>query len=202
MGEFDHSTKLDRFLQMFRAGHESAESLLIEHALDRLQRLAQRMFRCQGNLRAIEQTDDVLQKALIRLHHLLAGIKPDSVRGFFALAAQQIRWVLKDLARTLVAGRIVVGKGAPLSDTGHQRLDEPLDPGGEPVDLAQWTDFHQKVESLPEEERELFDLIWYQGFTQAEAATTLNVSLRTLKRRWRSARLVISHALHDDWPSA
>jgi DNA-directed RNA polymerase specialized sigma24 family protein len=44
------------------------------------------------------------------------------------------------------------------------------------------------VEGLPEEEREAFDLCWYQGLTQAEAALLLSVSETTMKRRWLAAR--------------
>jgi DNA-directed RNA polymerase specialized sigma24 family protein len=33
----------------------------------------------------------------------------------------------------------------------------------------------------------VFDMLWYQGLTQAEAAALLQVSERTLQRRWRAA---------------
>ena len=33
------------------------------------------------------------------------------------------------------------------------------------------------------------DLFWYQGFTQREIADTLGLSVETVKRRWRAARL-------------
>ncbi len=66
-------------------------------------------------------------------------------------------------------------------------LDE--DPGN----LAAWAEFHAQVERLPDEEREVFDLIWYQELPQSEAAALLGVSERTVKRRWASARL----RLHD-----
>ena len=51
------------------------------------------------------------------------------------------------------------------------------------------------MEGLPEEEREAFDLRWYQGLTQAEAALVLNVSEATVKRRWLAARARLGHFL-------
>jgi RNA polymerase sigma-70 factor (ECF subfamily) len=48
---------------------------------------------------------------------------------------------------------------------------------------------------LPDEEREVVNLLWYDELTQEEVATVLNVSLRTVKRRWQSARLKLAEAL-------
>ena len=39
------------------------------------------------------------------------------------------------------------------------------------------------IDELPEEEREVFDLVRIQGMTQAEAAQLLGVSAVTVKRR-------------------
>jgi RNA polymerase sigma factor (sigma-70 family) len=56
------------------------------------------------------------------------------------------------------------------------------------------------VEALPDKEREIFDLLWYQGLSQSEAADALEVDLRTIKRRWRSARIMIYEALDGQSP--
>ena len=56
-----------------------------------------------------------------------------------------------------------------------------------PTSLAQWTELHAMIEALPAEEREVMGLIFYQGLTQTEAAEVLNVSVRTLQRRWHAA---------------
>ena len=46
-----------------------------------------------------EQTDDVLQNAVVRLLRALEEVRPPSVRAFFGLAATQMRRELLDLAR-------------------------------------------------------------------------------------------------------
>ena len=82
----------------------------------------------------------------------------------------------------------------------------PPDPAGsrrsfyDPGRLAEWTGFHAQVEALPEEEREVFDLLFYQGVPQAEAAAVLGVSERTIKRRWQAARLALHEALGGRLP--
>src|SRR5262249_8460459 len=79
---------------------------------------------------------------------------------------------------------------------------EPADESGDPTRLARWSEFHRKIETLPEEEREVFDLVWYQGLSQAEAADLLQVSERTIKRRWQSARLKLHDLLEGESPDA
>jgi DNA-directed RNA polymerase specialized sigma24 family protein len=44
------------------------------------------------------------------------------------------------------------------------------------------------VEALPEDEREVFSLLWYEGLTQDEAVQVTGMSKRTLRRRWQDAR--------------
>ena len=57
----------------------------------------------------------------------------------------------------------------------------------EPCSLAQWSELHQHIGGLPEEEREVVGLLFYQGLSQAEVAEVLNVSVRTVQRRWHAA---------------
>ena len=64
------------------------------------------------------------------------------------------------------------------------------------------TEFHQKVDvGIPEEERAVFSLLWYAGLTQGEAAQALDISERTLRRRWRSACVLLYEALDGAKPS-
>src|SRR5258706_15757041 len=53
----------------------------------------------------------------------------------------------------------------------------------DPGQLSLWTEFHEKVKDLPDELRESFELLWYQGLTQTEVADLLGVSTRTVQRR-------------------
>ena len=57
-----------------------------------------------------------------------------------------------------------------------------------------------QVEKLTDEQREVFDLLWYEGLTQPEAATILGVSLKTVKRRWQDARLFLFEAMRGEAP--
>ena len=64
----------------------------------------------------------------------------------------------------------------------------------EPEDLSAWSLFHEQVERLPDELRETFNLLYYEGLSQEESANVLGVSVSTVKRRWQEARV----RLHDE----
>ncbi len=70
----------------------------------------------------------------------------------------------------------------------------------EPEDLDAWTRFHEAVESLGDEQREVFNLLWYEALTQPEAASVLGVSQRTVGRRWLAARCAVFEALDGQSP--
>ena len=114
-------------------------------------------------------------------------------------AAREIRCELIDLARhhfgPAGAGANQVEQRAPTdSSASAPGRQDPSDPSLDPQSLAWWTEFHNKIEKLPVEERVTFDLLWYHAMTQEEAAVVLNTSLATLKRRWVAARLRL-----QDW---
>lgn len=189
-----------RLLNLMRLGDEHARSELIAHACERLRCLASRMLKSYPNVRRWEQTDDVFQNALLRLCRALEATKPESVRHFYNLAALQIRRELIDLAlhhkgpHADGANHHTDGSGKAADDRGGA-IDGRADDSDEPDSLEAWSSFHERVNGLPDEEREVFNLLWYDELNQEEAATLLNVSLRTIKRRWQSARFKLAEAL-------
>ena len=192
------TTQIQLRLDRLRAGDESARDDLVTIACERLRRLARKMLRGYPGVRRWEQTDDVLQNAALRLWQCLDAVKPASARSFINLAAVQVRRELIDLARHYEGpegpGRHHHSQdGTEGSGAGSSVLDASTDTN-DPARLAAWTEFHHTVEALPDEEREVFNLLWYQGLSQSEAATLLGVTERVAKHRWRSARLKI-HAM-------
>jgi RNA polymerase sigma-70 factor (ECF subfamily) len=79
MGEVNgHTAVLGRWLERLRGGDEAARSEVINHACVRLEALTRRMLRHYPRLRRWEQTGDVLQNAVLRLHRSLATVRPES----------------------------------------------------------------------------------------------------------------------------
>lgn len=195
MSDDSRTTVLQQYLDRWHRGDEAARNELLRHAAGRLTRLARKMFRDFPALRRWEETDDVLQNALIRLSRALQDMEIPSVYDFFRVAALQIRRELLDLAKHYFGAH-----GAGAHDAGPAPAPEPENDTHNPGRLAVWTEFHRQVEALPAPEKEVFDLIWYQELPQAEVADLLKVDVRTVKRRWLAARLKLDQALHGDLP--
>ncbi len=197
----DTLVRVQGLIARLQAGDAAARDALLGAAGERLRALARRMLQDYPRVRRWEETDDVLQNALLRLHRTLQEVTPPSAADFFRLAALNIRRELLDLVKRYYGPQ---GHGAH-----HATLDAeeggPPEPAGEssldPGRLAVWGEFHEQVGRLPDEERAVFDLLWYQGLSQAEAAELLGVNERTVKRRWQSARLKLHDAMQGDVPA-
>ncbi len=194
------TAQLQIWIDRIKAGDLAAKDELVNSACDRLTRLTRKMLKSYPGVARWEQTEDVFQNASLRLCRALHETSPESVKHFLNLAALHIRRELIDLARHHFGPQ---GPGAH-HDTGKDRSNSPIVDAAqttlEPSKLAQWTQFHQQIGALPAEEREIFDLLWYHGVSQSEAALLLNLSERTLQRRWQSARLKIFQAMKGMLP--
>jgi RNA polymerase sigma factor (sigma-70 family) len=180
-------SRMQQLLPRAVAGDAAAVDALLRHCGDRLTLLTRRMLGDFQRVRRWAETDDVLQNSLLRLVGALRDVKPATTRDFYALATLQIRRELIDLARHyygpegLGANHDSRGKDSQLNGAADQ------DSRSEPSSLAQWTELHEKIGNLPDEEREIVGLLFYQGLSQAEAAELLGISLRTVQRRWHDA---------------
>jgi RNA polymerase sigma-70 factor (ECF subfamily) len=138
------------------------------------------------------ETDELLGGVVARLLTALRTTRPATVRQFFALSCQHMRWQLNDLARRLDNQPAV----ASMPDTGVEgppmSTASGLTPDGRRMLGA--------IEGLPEDEREVFDLVGIQGLTHAEAAGVVGVSEKTVQRRLNRARLLLAERLADLQP--
>jgi len=186
-------------LDRLQDGDPLAQAAIIDHVCDRLRRLTRKMLgEKYARLRRWEETDDVLQHAMIRLHRSLSDVKPASPRQFYGLAAIQIKRTLIDLLRHHFGPEGAAANHHTDGDETRERggsVSQQADPWTEPENLEEWVAFHEAVERLPDDEREAFHLLWFDGLTQAEAAKVLGVTERTVRRRWYSARLLLQQML-------
>ena len=139
------------------------------------------------------QADELLGGVVAGLLTALRTIRPQTVRQFFALATQHMRWQLNDLARRLDEQPPAVA----LAEGGVAAPPRSSDSGLSP-DTRRML---EAIDRLPEEEREVFDLIRIQGLTYAEVAQILGVSATTVKRRLSRSRLRLAEQLADLRPT-
>lgn len=172
---------------------------LLQHAQHRLHELAHRQLRRFPSVARWEQTDDVLQGAMIRLDRALQQIQVRDARHFMALASTMIRRELIDLKRKLFGAQGLGSHHATHDpDSTSPALRAPGSPLEEPARQAQWAELHQHVEQLPAELREVTDLVLYQELTMEDAAKLLGVSSKTISRRWREARIALAEYLSPE----
>lgn len=178
------------------AGNAPASELvvqaLITHSVSRLEVLCtamlfqsyERLTRPPTNLRP----DELLGAVVERLLKAMKTVKPGNVRQFFTIANQHLRWELNDLARRLD------------EQTRALSIREELIPAHETSGSVLSTKalrLLEAIENLPEEEREVFDLVRIQDLTHLEAANLIGVSTKTVQRRLNQSLLLLSEELDD-----
>ena len=139
------------------------------------------------------QSDELLSAIVERLLKALRVARPKSVREFFSLASQHMRWELNDLARRLDQR----GPDAELVEGLAVAADSSAS-GITPVARR----ILESIDNLPEEEREVFSLVRIQGFSQIEVAEIVGVSLKTVQRRLNRSLVLLTANLSDLRPGA
>jgi RNA polymerase sigma factor (sigma-70 family) len=137
------------------------------------------------------QSEEMLSAVVERLIKALRSVRPGNVRQFFALANRHMRWELNDLARRLDERTAAVG--LPEEVSARESSGSALSPvAGRMLEA---------IEYLPEEEREVFELVRLQDMPQSEVANVLGVSIKTVQRRLNRGLLLLSEKLGDLKPS-
>jgi RNA polymerase sigma-70 factor (ECF subfamily) len=200
MGQESTTAAVQRFLDAL-AGDAPREPIvreILDRAVRRLQLLSGAMLHrsyprlAQPPLNL--STDELLGGVVAGLLTALRTVRPRTVREFFALAAQHMRWQLNDLARRLDEQP----GAAALAESG---VAAP--PGSNDSCLSQDARrMLRAIEGLPEDEREVFELVRIQGLTHAEAAGVVGVSAKTVQRRLNRARILLAEQLADLRPAA
>ena len=197
----DDSEAMADLINRIGKGDGDAITALIQHNARRLESLARNMLRGYPALRRWVETSDVLQGALMRLVRALREVEVESQRHLLSLSALQIRRELIDLGRRYLGPTGLGAKHESRAGKDSQQRAEVEVPDltNEPYSLAQWCELHEQIGLLPDNEREAMDLLYYDGLSQQEAAETLDVSVRTVQRRWHSALLMLHERLGDQW---
>lgn len=138
------------------------------------------------------QSDEMLSAVVERLLKAMREVRPETTRQFFALATRHMRWELNDLARRLDDRSQAV-------ELREEFVPAPESSGSLLTPNARR--MLEAIEGLPEEEREVFDLVRIQGMTQSEAAELLGVSTKTVQRRLNRGLVLLSEALGDLRPA-
>jgi RNA polymerase sigma factor (sigma-70 family) len=183
-----HTTELRVLLDRLDAADPTALEELLGRAAGRLERLARGMLRNFPLVRQREQTADVVQEAMLGLIGALRQVRFTSTRDFFGLAAEHIRRRLLDLAR-------YHGRAHRNLEPFPHGLNQAGDVGPAEDDFDDWQALHEAVAALPAEQREVFSLRLYHGWTVEEIAALMQISTRTVSRLWLRAQIRLAEQL-------
>ena len=195
------------------------EMTRFDEALSKIGRtIAERDLRRHPRLKSVVDVDDVLQDVRLKFFRSLqrnafpevSEWQDESYRRF---ASHIIHHHIIDLYRSYLrkrgasGARVYLESEIPIYDWDYEDGDNALptrafeDWSGRhesPQRLMEWTNFHDVVSQLPDDVREVFDLIFYQGMTHDEAANVLGISTKTLYRRWSLARHMLARRLNPE----
>jgi RNA polymerase sigma factor (sigma-70 family) len=196
---------LEANFEALRSGDPATRERIVELLSVRMRQMAHRMLRSFRFVRRWDDTDDVVQNASLRFLRALDDTVPESPRHLVNLAALQIRRELVDLARKHRGPESYAmnhdSNAVTVDGEVVMRVNFAEDPhGGDPA-IDRWTTFHDCVEGLSVEEREVFELAWYVGADQTEVAALLGCSVRTVKRRWDVVKQRIRDACGEAPPT-
>src|SRR5262245_23747378 len=182
------------------AGDRPADPIvraLLDRALRRLHLLsAKLLYRSYRRLTLPPmnlQPDELLDAVVERLLKAMRSVRPQTVRQFFGLVNQHMRWELNDVARRLDEQPASMELREDLLPAPPVSSGSGLTPAGCRILKA--------IDELPEDEREAFGLVHVQALTQAEAAEVIGVSVRTLQRRLNHSLLLLAKQLEDLHPN-
>jgi len=126
--------------------------------------------------------EEILQETLLRVWSRAEQYVPE--RG------SPLIWMLA-IARYTVLERLRFESHRPILSDGNEptplleNLPEPESTSEE----ARWRSLHLVIQSLPEEQRTVIEMAYYQGLCQSEIAEMLDLPLGTVKTRLRAGML-------------
>jgi RNA polymerase sigma factor (TIGR02999 family) len=189
---------ITELLRAWRAGGTDASEALASAVYEELRRQARRALGREGEGHTLQPTA-LVHEAWLRLdgQH---DARWQSRSQFFAVAAQMMRRVLVDHARTR---RALKRGGDPVQvtlggvDTELRAPDDPRSGGSslEPVDLLALDDALARLAELDPQKARLVELRYFAGLSIPEAAAALGVSQATVGREWAIARIWLRREL-------
>ena len=173
-------------LARWRSGDEAVLDALLPQVYDEIRALADRLLR-RGGSRPTFQSTELANEVLLRF--LGSGAQANDRLHFFALTAHAMRNILVDRHRRRVAAK----RG---SEATHVTLG--TDSGQlwqESVDLMDLDRALERFAGVSPRAARIVELRFFTGLTNEEVAEVLDVSVATVTREWRAARLWLADAL-------
>lgn len=170
-----------QLLVAWRGGDASALERLIPLVYAELRRVAHRYMRDERPDHPL-QTTALVHEAYLRLIDV-TRVDWEGRNHFYAVSAQMMRRILVEAARRRNADK----RGG---DASHVALDEAIVPAAERgADLVALDEALDQLATLAPRKARVVELRFFGGLSVKETAGVLGVSVETVTRDWRMAKL-------------
>lgn len=192
------SPRITELLRAWGAGDAKASEALAPLIYEELRRQARIALRREAEGHTLQPTA-LVHEAWLRLDGQY-GARWHSRTQFFAVAAQMMRRVLVDHARTRRAlkrggGGVQVTLGAVDEETAEIHPSANGLPEVDAVDLLALDDALARLAEMDPQKARLVELRYFAGLSIPEAAAALHVSIATVGREWAVARVWLRREL-------
>lgn len=188
--EDENPEQITRLLAAWGDGDSAALDKLVLVVHQELRRLAHRHVRGEGQGFAL-QTTELVNEVYLKLVDS-SRVRWQDRAHFFAIAAQLMRRILVDLARSRQRAK---RGGAAIQVTFAEDLHSPA------AVTVDWISLDQALEALqaldPRKSR-MVELRFFGGLSVEETAEVLGISAATVQREWRFAKSWLRRELTRD----
>jgi|SRR5581483_3865637 len=184
--------EVTQLLLAWRAGDQVALDQLMPLVYQELHRLAARYMRRENPGHTL-QTSALVNEAFLRLiEH--PQINWQNRAHFFGLAAQMMRHILLDHAR----GQARAKRGGGARQVSFD--ETAIVSGQRATELIALDDALNDLAKLDPGKSRLVELRFFGGLSNEEVAEVMGMSLRTVEREWRKAKIWLHHAIISSEP--
>lgn len=189
-------TEVTQILSQIEQGDPSAAEQLLPFVYDELRRLASARLAQEKPGQTLQATA-LVHEAYLRLVEVDTAQHWDSRRHFFSAAAEAMRRILVEKARR--KGRLK--RGGNLDRVPLDQVEIEVETSQ--LDLLALDEALAKLASESPERAEIVRLRFFAGLSHEEVAELLGVSVVTVKRHWRYARVWLLRQMegHRDSPT-
>lgn len=177
----ENSQNITRMLKDWSGGKREALDLLLPFVYEELRRQASRYLRRERSDHTL-QTTALIHEAYLKLIDQ-KDVQWQNRAHFYAIAAQAMRRILVDYARTRKREK----RGG---DDVKLQLDEAIQtPAKEKnIDLVALDEALNQLAEFDERQARIVELRYFSGMTEEETAEVLDISPATVRRDWNLAK--------------
>jgi RNA polymerase sigma factor (TIGR02999 family) len=174
----DPRAAVTQLLAAWNGGDSRARDRLIPIVYADLRRMARRYMRRERDGHSLQPTE-LVHEAFLRL--VDSGTDWQGRGHFFAVAAQVMRRILVDHARTRQASK----RGSGVAMIALEDLSVPIRAD---LDLVALDDALRTLGALDPRQCQVVELRFFGGLSVEETAEVLGISTATVKREWQLAK--------------